>query len=39
MIITPTLTGKKDISGEGLIITVTSGEKTKRQYRVRGFFE
>lgn len=39
VMITPSLTGKKDISGDGMIITVLSGERTKRQYRVRGFFE
>jgi hypothetical protein len=39
VIITPTLSGRHDISGEGMIITVESGEKTKRQYRVRGYFE
>lgn len=38
-IITPTLSGKHDISGDGIIITVTSGEDTKRQYRVRGYYE
>lgn len=37
--ITPTLSGIQDISGDGIIITVTSGEKTKRQYRVRGYYE
>ncbi|WP_033563061.1 hypothetical protein [Sphingobacterium sp. SYP-B4668] len=38
-IITPSLSGRHDISGDGMIITVTSGERTKRQYRVRGYFE
>lgn len=38
-IITPTLSGRHDISGEGMIITVSSGEGTKRQYRIRGYFE
>jgi hypothetical protein len=37
--ITPSLSGKHDITGEGIIITVTSGVGTKRQYRVRGFYE
>lgn len=37
--ITPSLSGRQDISGEGMIITVTSGEGTTRQYRVRGFYE
>lgn len=37
--ITPSLSGRHDISGDGMIITVTSGERTKRQYRVRGYFE
>jgi|SRR5690606_2016029 len=38
-IISPSLSGRHDISGEGLIITVTSGERTKRQYRIRGYYE
>lgn len=38
-IITPSLSGKHDITGEGIIITVTSDVGTKRQYRVRGFYE
>ncbi len=38
-LITPTLSGRHDISGEGMIITVSSGEGTKRQYRIRGYFE
>lgn len=38
-IISPSLSGRHDISGEGLIITVTSGENTKRQYRIRGYYE
>jgi hypothetical protein len=37
--ITPSLSGKHDITGEGIIITVTSGVETTRQYRVRGFYE
>lgn len=38
-IITPSLSGKHDITGDGIIINVTSGVGTKRQYRVRGFYE
>jgi len=38
-IITPTLSGRHDISGEGIIVTVKSGERTKRQYRIRGYYE
>ncbi|WP_298648768.1 hypothetical protein [uncultured Proteiniphilum sp.] len=37
--ITPSLSGKHDITGEGIIITVKSGIGTTRQYRVRGFYE
>lgn len=37
--ITPSLSGRHDITGEGIIITVESGERTKRQYRVRGYYE
>lgn len=37
--ITPTLSGKHDITGDGIIITVKSGVGTTRQYRVRGFYE
>ena len=35
-IITPSLMGRHDITGEGIVITVTSGAGTKRQYRIRG---
>lgn len=39
-IITPTLSGRHDITGdEGIIIKVTSGIGTTRQYRVRGYYE
>lgn len=38
-IITPSLSGRHDISGDGMLIMVTSGEGTKRQYRVRAYFE
>jgi hypothetical protein len=34
--ITPSLSGRHDITGEGIIITVRSGVGTTRQYRVRG---
>jgi hypothetical protein len=37
--ITPSLSGKHDITGDGIIITVTSGVGTTRQYRVRGEYE
>jgi hypothetical protein len=38
-LITPSLSGRHNISGDGIIITVKSGERTKRQYRIRGYFE
>jgi hypothetical protein len=38
-IITPSLSGTHDITGDGIIITVKSGVGTTRQYRVRGFYE
>ncbi|MDD3038002.1 hypothetical protein [Bacteroides sp.] len=37
--ITPSLTGKHDISGDGIIISVKSGVGTTRRYRVRGYYE
>lgn len=37
--ISPSLSGRHDISGDGMIVTVTSGENTKRQYRIRGYYE
>ena len=37
--ITPSLTGKHDITGEGIIISVKSGVGTTRRYRVRGYYE
>lgn len=38
--ITPSLTGKQDISGEeGLLITVKSGVGTRRMYRIKGYIE
>jgi hypothetical protein len=37
--ITPSLSGRHDITGEGIIITVKSGVGTTRQYRVRGEYE
>jgi hypothetical protein len=37
--ITPPLSGKHDITGDGVVITVKSGIGTTRQYRVRGFYE
>jgi hypothetical protein len=38
-IITPSLSGRHNITGDGIIITVKSGVGTTRQYRVRGFYE
>ncbi len=38
-IITPSLSGRHDITGEGIIITVKSGTGTTRKYRVRGYYE
>lgn len=38
-IITPSLSGTHDITGDGIIITVTSGVGTTRSYRIRGFYE
>ena len=37
--ITPSLSGRHDITGDGIIITVKSGVGTKRQYRVRGYYQ
>jgi hypothetical protein len=37
--ITPSLSGTHDITGDGILITVTSGVGTTRQYRIRGFYE
>ena len=37
--IDPSLSGRHDISGDGMLIMVVSGEGTKRQYRVRAYFE
>ena len=37
-IVTPMLSGRHDITGEGIIITVTAGTGSKRQYRVRGYY-
>lgn len=37
--ITPSMSGKHDITGEGIIITVKSGVGTTRKYRVRGYYE
>ena len=37
--ITPSLSGKHDISGDGMIISVKSGVGTERFYRLRGFYE
>lgn len=37
--ITPSLSGKHDITGDGIIITIKSGVGTTRRYRVRGYYE
>jgi len=37
--VTPSLSGRHDISGDGIIITVKSGVGTTRQYRVRGDYQ
>jgi len=37
--ITPSLSGRHDITGDGIIITVKSGVGTTRQYRVRGLYQ
>lgn len=37
--ITPSMSGRHDITGEGVIITVKSGVGTTRKYRVRGYYE
>lgn len=37
--IMPSLSGRHDITGDGIIITVKSGVGTIRQYRVRGYYE
>lgn len=37
--ITPSLSGKHDISGEGMTIEVKSGVGTVRYYRLRGYYE
>ncbi|MDR1719559.1 MAG: hypothetical protein LBR67_05475 [Dysgonamonadaceae bacterium] len=37
--ITPSLSGKHDITGDGIIVKVTSGTGTTRQYRIRGYYE
>lgn len=37
--ITPGLSGRHDITGDGIIITAKSGTGTTRQYRVRGFYD
>jgi len=37
--ITPSLSGRHDITGDGIIITVKSGVGTERQYRIRGVYQ
>jgi len=37
--ITPSLSGRHDITGDGIIITVKSGVGTTRQYRIRGDYQ
>ena len=34
--ITPTLSGRHDITGDGIVITVKSGTGTTRSYRIQG---
>jgi hypothetical protein len=38
-IITPSLSGTHDITGEGIVITVKSGVGTTRQYYIKGSYE
>ena len=37
--ISPSLSGRHDITGEGIVVTVRSGVGTKRNYRIMGFYE
>ena len=37
--ITPSLSGRHDITGDGIIITVKSGVGTTRLYRIRGYYQ
>jgi small nuclear ribonucleoprotein (snRNP)-like protein len=37
--ITPTLSGRHDITGEGIVITVKSGIGTTRSYRIQGEYK
>ena len=37
-LITPSLSGRHDITGDGITITVTSGAGTTRQYMIRGIY-
>lgn len=37
--IEPSLSGRHDITGDGIIFSVKSGVGTTRQYRVRGYYE
>ena len=37
--ITPSLSGQHDITGDGIVVTVKSGVGTKRNYRIKGFYE
>jgi len=37
--ITPSLSGRHNITGDGIIFTVKSGIGTTRQYRVRGYYQ
>jgi len=37
--IMPTLSGRHDITGDGIVVTVISGVGTKRNYRIKGFYE
>lgn len=37
--VTPSLSGRHDITGDGIIISVRSDVGTTRKYRVRGYYE
>jgi hypothetical protein len=37
--ITPSLSGRHNVTGDGIIITATSDVGTRRNYRVRGLYE
>jgi len=37
--ITPSLSGRHNITGDGIVITVKSGVGSERQYRIRGIYK